>query len=339
MRWSEISSHGEAKEAVCVGKISGAGGTFAHIPPFIEEFVCRSLDSTSAHLDTNCSEDHHAEFFTTLAIMASSIEKFSVELSTSSEPRFWKLRNFFPRGRRGHLPCRIRGIHLFRKPFRSGTSYAILQFGGFGKHSLCTSVISAIPRWKGWSLRMPRYWSTNMLNRLTSLVENLIVYPENMKTIWKRWEVSFFRNRSFSIWPKKASRGKKHMEWFRECDESWEKGRGFQNPSLTGWDIKRLMTQKELDTLLMSGLTWSTQRISYEESLEILKMKKDQKPSMTWEIFSGSKNLQIEAGRNPFLKRPPSLRSGILWSPYHCPGPPELPLDKKDWGSDSLQWI
>ena len=70
-----------ARETIAYGKISGAVGTFANIDPFIEEFVCKKAGLRPAPCSTQVVQrDRHAEFFSTLAIIASSIEKFAVEI-------------------------------------------------------------------------------------------------------------------------------------------------------------------------------------------------------------------------------------------------------------------
>ncbi len=70
-----------AAEAVRVGKISGAVGNFAHIDPFIEEFVCRKLGLEPAAISTQVIQrDRHAEFVTTLALIGSTLEKISLEI-------------------------------------------------------------------------------------------------------------------------------------------------------------------------------------------------------------------------------------------------------------------
>jgi len=70
-----------AREAVSVGKISGAVGTFSFIDPEVEAYVCRRLGLTPAPISSQIVQrDRHAEFFSTLAILASSIDKFSQEI-------------------------------------------------------------------------------------------------------------------------------------------------------------------------------------------------------------------------------------------------------------------
>ena len=70
-----------AKEVVSVGKISGAVGTYADVDPFVEEYVCKKLGITPSPISTQTLQrDRHAEFVTTLAVIASSIDKFATEI-------------------------------------------------------------------------------------------------------------------------------------------------------------------------------------------------------------------------------------------------------------------
>ena len=70
-----------AKKIVSVGKLSGAVGTYSNINPKIEELVCQKLGITPAPLATQVIQrDRHAEYMTTLAIVASSFEKFATEI-------------------------------------------------------------------------------------------------------------------------------------------------------------------------------------------------------------------------------------------------------------------
>ena len=70
-----------AREVINYGKISGAIGNYVHIPPSIETYVCKKLKLTPSPISTQILQrDRHAEFFSTLAIIASSLEKFAVEI-------------------------------------------------------------------------------------------------------------------------------------------------------------------------------------------------------------------------------------------------------------------
>jgi adenylosuccinate lyase len=98
-----------ARERASHGKISGAVGTYAHVPPFVEEYVCKKLGLTPAPVSTQIvPRDYYAEFFTTLAIIGSSLEKMATEISTSRGPRWVRRRSSSGRGRPALRQCRTR---------------------------------------------------------------------------------------------------------------------------------------------------------------------------------------------------------------------------------------
>ena len=91
-----------AKEVISVGKISGAVGTFAHLSPDIEAYVCKRLGLEPAPASTQILQrDRHAEFFTTLAIIASSIEKFATEIRHLQRTEVREAEEFFSEGQKG----------------------------------------------------------------------------------------------------------------------------------------------------------------------------------------------------------------------------------------------
>ena len=70
-----------AKETISVGKISGAVGTYADIDPFVEKYVCEHLGIAPSPISSQTLQrDRHAEYVTTLAVIASSIDKMATEI-------------------------------------------------------------------------------------------------------------------------------------------------------------------------------------------------------------------------------------------------------------------
>lgn len=91
-----------AKEVVRVGKLSGAVGTFAHIPPEVEEEVCRALGLEPAPISTQIVQrDRHAEFCTTLAVIAASLEKFATEIRGLQRTEILEAEEPFAEGQKG----------------------------------------------------------------------------------------------------------------------------------------------------------------------------------------------------------------------------------------------
>ena len=92
----------QAREVVSVGKISGAVGTYAHCPPQIEERVCASLGLTPARVSTQIVQrDRHAQFVTTLAVIAGSLERFATEVRNLQRTEVLEVQEQFTKAQKG----------------------------------------------------------------------------------------------------------------------------------------------------------------------------------------------------------------------------------------------
>jgi adenylosuccinate lyase len=241
-----------AKESVGVGKISGAVGTFAHIPPSVEEFVCGRLGLKPAPISTQIVQrDHHAEFFTTLAILASSIEKFSVELRHLQRTEVLEAEEFFSKGQKGSSAMPHK-----RNPVSSENLSGLARL----VRSYSLAALENIPLWHERDIShssVERVIGPDatilidyMLNRFTSLIENLIVYPENMRANLERMGGLIFSESILLHLTKKGlSREEAYGVVQRNAMKVWEKGEDFKTLLSQDEVIKRLVTQKELDAL------------------------------------------------------------------------------------------
>ncbi|MDD2421199.1 MAG: adenylosuccinate lyase [Heliobacteriaceae bacterium] len=92
----------QAIETINVGAISGAVGTFAQIDPRVEEFVCHRLGLRPAPISTQVIQrDRHAEYMTTLAVIASSLDKFATELRSLQRTDIHEVEEAFSKGQKG----------------------------------------------------------------------------------------------------------------------------------------------------------------------------------------------------------------------------------------------
>jgi len=92
----------EAKKAISVGKISGAVGTYATVPPQIEKIACDKLGLIPAPISSQIVQrDRHAQFMTTLAIMAGSLEKFATEIRNLQRTEILEVEEPFQAGQTG----------------------------------------------------------------------------------------------------------------------------------------------------------------------------------------------------------------------------------------------
>lgn len=91
-----------AREAVSVGKVSGAVGTYAHIPPEVEGHVCSALGLTAEPASTQVTaRDRHAEYLTTLAVIGASIERMATEIRHLQRSEVGEVRESFGKGQKG----------------------------------------------------------------------------------------------------------------------------------------------------------------------------------------------------------------------------------------------
>lgn len=241
-----------AKEAVSVGKISGAVGTFAHIPPFVEEFVCKRLGLKPASISTQIVQrDHHAEFFTTLAIIASSIEKFSVELRHLQRTEVLEAEEFFSKGQKGSSamphkrnPISAENLSGLARMIRSYSLAALENVPLWHERDISHSSVERVIAPDATIL------IDYMLNRLASLIENLIVYPENMKANLEKMGGLLFSEAILLVLTRKGlSREEAYAVVQRNAMKVWEKGEDFKALLSRDEEVRRLLTPEELEAI------------------------------------------------------------------------------------------
>lgn len=173
----------QAAETVRVGKISGAVGTYANIDPFVEQYVCEKLGLQPAPISTQTLQrDRHAHYMATLALIATSIEKFAVEIRGLQKSETREVEEFFAKGQKGSSAMPHK-----RNPIGSENMTGMARvIRGY--------MLTAYENVPLWHERDISHSSAEriilpdatialnyMLNRFTDIVKNLTVFPENMK--------------------------------------------------------------------------------------------------------------------------------------------------------------
>ena len=171
-----------ARERVSYGKISGAVGTYAHVPPFVEEYVCRKLGLKAAPISSQIiPRDYHAEFFTTLALIGSSIERMAMEIRSLQRTEVGEAEEFFSKGQTGSSAMPHK-----RNPIASENLCGLARL----LHGYAMSSMENIPLWHERDIShssVERVIAPDatialdyMFERVKNLFKNLIVYPEKM---------------------------------------------------------------------------------------------------------------------------------------------------------------
>jgi len=239
-----------AKDAVSVGKISGAVGTFAHTPPSVESYVCQRLGLKPAPISTQIVQrDHHAEYFTTLAILASSVEKFSVELRHLQRTEVLEVEEFFSTGQKGSSAMPHK-----RNPISAENLSGLARL----VRSYSLAALENIPLWHERDIShssVERVIGPDatilidyMLNRLAQIIEKLIVYPEHMKANLERMGGLIYSETVLLLLTQKGlSRDAAYEVVQRNAMKVWEKSGDFKTYLLQDEVIRKLLTREALD--------------------------------------------------------------------------------------------
>ncbi|WP_271006424.1 adenylosuccinate lyase [Listeria seeligeri] len=172
-----------AADGVEFGKISGAVGTYANIDPFVEAYVCEKLGTTPAPISTQTLQrDRHAEYLATLALIATSVEKFAVEVRALQKSEVREVEEFFAKGQKGSSAMPHK-----RNPIGSENVTGLARV-------IRGHMVTAYENVPLWHERDISHSSAEriilpdstilldyILNRFGSIVKNLTVFSENMK--------------------------------------------------------------------------------------------------------------------------------------------------------------
>jgi adenylosuccinate lyase len=238
-----------ALETISYGKLSGAVGTFANIDPQVEEYVCKKAGLKPAPCSTQVLQrDRHAEYFTTMAIVASSIEKFSVEIRHLQRTEVLEAEEFFSKGQKGSSAMPHK-----RNPVLSEnlTGLARLMRG------YAVSAMENIPLWHERDIShssVERIIGPDatvmldfMLNRAIGLIENLVVYPENMMRNLNQMRGLIFSQRVLlKLAEGGASREKAYSLVQRNAMKVWEEGKDFQEELLNDPEVTAVLSADEI---------------------------------------------------------------------------------------------
>ena len=172
----------KAIEVISVGQISGAVGTFEHLSPKVEKYVCNKMGLKAAPVSTQVIQrDRHAEFLSTLAIIGATLEKISIEIRHLQRTEVLEAEEYFSKGQKGSSAMPHK-----RNPIISERVTGLARV-------LRSNAIAALENVALWHERDISHSSVEriivpdscialdyMLDLMVKLVSQLIIYPENM---------------------------------------------------------------------------------------------------------------------------------------------------------------
>jgi adenylosuccinate lyase len=239
-----------AREAVAVGKISGAVGTFAHLPPAIEEGVCRRLGLTPAPIATQVIQrDRHAELMTTLAITAASLEKFALEIRGLQKTELGEVEEPFGKGQKGSSamphkrnPVGCEQVCGLARVVRANAMAALENVALWHERDISHSSVERVI--------LPDSFLAldHMLRRFTRIVAGMVAYPERMlENIGRSRGVVFSGQVLLELARRGLSREQAYVWVQRNAMRSFHEQKDFRELLLADTDIMGVLTREEID--------------------------------------------------------------------------------------------
>ena len=239
-----------AKESVSVGKISGAVGTFSFIDPFVEEYVCARLGLKAAPVSSQIVQrDRHAEYFSALAVTASSIDKFAQEIRLLQRTEVREAEEYFSPGQKGSSAMPHK-----RNPVLSENLSGLARL----MRSYALAALEDVPLWHERDIShssVERVIGPDgtilldfMLNRFTGMVERLLVYPERMlSNLGMTKGLIFSQMVLLKLIEKGISREDAYALVQRNAMRAWQEGIELKKLLMEDGEVMKRLTEGDLD--------------------------------------------------------------------------------------------
>ncbi|MEE9911381.1 MAG: adenylosuccinate lyase [Deltaproteobacteria bacterium] len=238
-----------ARETVSYGKIAGAVGTFSFIDPFVEGYVCQKLGLKPAPVSSQIVQrDRHAEFFATLAIIASSLDKFAQEIRLLQRTEVREAEEYFSPGQKGSSamphkrnPVLSENISGLARLVRSYAVAALEDVALWHERDISHS---SVERVIGPDATIVLDF---MLGRFTGLMDKLVVYPERMlANLNMTHGVIFSQMVLLSLIEKGTTREDAYAIVQKNAMRSWEEGIEFRKLLAQDEVVQKYLNEKDL---------------------------------------------------------------------------------------------
>ncbi|MBT4284238.1 MAG: adenylosuccinate lyase [Paracoccaceae bacterium] len=238
-----------ARSEVSTGAISGAVGTFANIDPYVEEYVCKKLNIAPETISTQIiPRDRHAAYFSALGVVASSIENIAIEIRHMQRTEVLEAEEFFSKGQKGSSAMPHK-----RNPVLTENLTGLARL-------VRMSVIPALENVALWHERDISHSSVERaiapdttitldfaLHRLTSVIDNLVLYPKKMMENMNKFRGLIMSQRVLlALTQGGLSREKSYSLVQRNAMRVWNEGKDFETELLNDPEVLSVLSTKQI---------------------------------------------------------------------------------------------
>jgi len=238
-----------AADNVAVGKISGAVGTFAYIPPFVEEYVCAELGLKPAPVSSQIVQrDVYAEFFCAMAQVGCSLEKFSTEIRHLMRTEVSEVSEYFSPGQKGSSamphkknPILSENVSGLARLLRANALAAMENVALWHERDISHSSVERVIGPDSTTLL------DFMLVRFTGLIKNLLVYPEKMTANMNITQGIFFSQKLLlELTQRGMTREQAYQLVQKNALQAWHEQKDFKDMVRSDPEITRVLTADEI---------------------------------------------------------------------------------------------
>jgi adenylosuccinate lyase len=243
---------GRARDTVSCGKISGAVGTFAFIDPAVEEYVCKKLGLSPEKVATQIIQrDRHAEYFTTLAVIASSIDKFATEIRHLQRTEVREAEEYFSPGQKGSSamphkrnPVLSENLSGLARLMRGYALAAMENVALWHERDISHSSVERVIGPDATILL------DFMLSRFTRLIDELVVYPGRMiENLNLTHGVIFSQMVLLKLTEKGMTRDQAYAVVQENAMRAWREGIEFKELLLSDGRVKSHLDPKQIESV------------------------------------------------------------------------------------------